>query len=177
VPFDLQPVLHGEHLTIRPLRKADFEALYAVASDPGIWEQHPDPNRHRREVFTEFFADALASGGALVVLDAAGEVIGSSRFHGHDEQRSEVEVGWTFLARACWGGRVNRELKTLMLRHALRYVDQVVFLVGPQNHRSQGALAKIGAVPAGTRLDGAGRENLLFAVRRAADASAHASGT
>ena len=74
-----KPVLRGKQLAARPVRAADFEALYAAASDPLIWEQHPVKDRHRREVFAEFFADALASGGALTVLDEAGEVIGSSR--------------------------------------------------------------------------------------------------
>ena len=160
--FDLQPILHGRRLMLRPLEHRDVEALYAVASDPLIWEQHPVKDRHRRAVFDEWFAESASSGGALTVLDETGEVIGSSRFHGYDEQRSEVEIGWTFLARSCWGGSVNGELKRLMLAHAFRFVDRVVFIVDPQNHRSQRAVAKIGAVPEGTRSDAAGRESLLF---------------
>ncbi len=35
-----QPVLEGEHVRLRPLRPDDWEALFAVASDPLIWEQH-----------------------------------------------------------------------------------------------------------------------------------------
>lgn len=164
--FDLQPVLQGEHLTLRPLVEGDFEALFAVASDPLIWKQHPVKDRYQREVFAEFFADALACGGALIVLGEAGDVIGSSRFHGYDEQRGEVEIGWTFLARSCWGGTVNGELKALMLGHAFRYVDRVVFLVGPRNQRSQRALAKTGATLAGVRADASGSESLLFALER-----------
>jgi RimJ/RimL family protein N-acetyltransferase len=169
MPFDLQPRLKGELVELRPLRADDFDALYAVARDPLIWEQHPAGNRHEEPVFREFFREALASGGALLATDAAsGAVIGSSRYHGYDEARSEVEIGWTFLARTHWGGRYNGEMKRLMLRHAFRFVDRVVFLVGPRNLRSQRAVEKIGAVRAGSRTDGSGRESYVYRITAAA---------
>src|SRR5439155_15845475 len=117
MPFDLQPTLQGELLELRPLRPEDFPALYAVASDPLIWEQHPCKDRYKAEVFEVFFRDALASGGALLATDSKDDrVIGSSRFYGYNEERTEIEIGWTFLARSHWGGRYNREMKRLMLR-------------------------------------------------------------
>lgn len=165
MPFDLQPVLKGELLELRPLRAADFAELFAVAADPLVWEQHPAPDRYEEEQFRIFFREALESGGALVALDTSdGRVIGSSRFHGYDPQRSEIEIGWTFLARTHWGGRYNGEMKRLMLRHAFRFVDRVVFLVGPQNRRSQRAVEKIGGVRAGSRLDAGGRESIVYEI-------------
>src|SRR5947209_59752 len=140
--FDPQPVLQGESIRVRPLRPDDFTALYAVASDPRIWEQHPVRGRHRLELFREFFDDAVRSGGALAVETPRSELIGSSRFHDFDQLTGEVEIGWTFLARSHWGGDTNRALKSLMLGHAFQYVDRVVFRVGPENHRSQRALEK-----------------------------------
>ena len=164
--FTLQPTLRGELVELHPLANDDFEALYAVASDPLIWEQHPASDRYKEEVFRAFFQEALDSGGAFKVLDAAsGSVIGSSRYHGYDPQRREIEIGWTFLARAYWGGAYNREMKQLMLGHAFQFVDTVVFLVGPGNWRSRRALEKIGAVRAGSRTDGAGRESLVYEIR------------
>ena len=130
--FDPQPILRGEILELRPLRADDFQALYGVASDPLIWEQHPNSDRYREDVFREFFREAIESGGALVAVDLKdGRVVGSSRFHGHDAAKSEVEIGWTFLARSHWGGRYNGEMKRLMLEHAIKLVDIVVFVVGP----------------------------------------------
>lgn len=164
--FDPKPVLRGDLLDVRPLRPTDFDALYQVARDPLVWAQHPVRDRYRRDVFTAFFAESLASGGALAVTSPAGDLIGSSRFHGYDEQRDEVEIGWTFLARSHWGGPVNGQLKALMLAHAFRFVGRVVFLVDPDNRRSQRALEKIGAVRAGTRPDAAGRHSVLFEIRR-----------
>ena len=163
--FDLQPTLQGELLVLRPLRPEDFDDLYAVASDPLIWEQHPVPDRYTPDVYEGFFREALESGGALIALDVKdGKVSGSSRFHGYDAEKGEIEIGWTFLATSHWGGAHNREMKHLMLRHAFRFVDRVIFLVGPQNLRSQKALEKIGAVRAGSRLDSRGQNSFVYQI-------------
>lgn len=145
--LDRQPVLEGEHVRLRPLRPDDWEALFAVASDPLIWEQHPAHDRWQEPVFRAFFADALENKGALIALDAkTGAVIGSSRFQGLEEaDGGSVEIGWTFLARSHWGGRTNHEMKRLMLAHALASVAEVRFLVGETNTRSRRALERIGA--------------------------------
>lgn len=167
--FELQPVLQGPLLELRPLRAGDFHDLYAVAKDPLIWEQHPNKDRYKEEVFKEFFREALESGGALTAIDSRdGRVIGSSRFYGFDEEKSEIEIGWTFLARSYWGGTYNREMKQLMLRHAFRTVESVIFLVGPQNLRSQRALEKIGAVRRGMRRDGSGRDSFVYQITASA---------
>ena len=166
---NLQPILTGQRLELRPLGPGDFDALYVVASDPGIWAQHPVADRYKKDVFKVFFREALESGGAFAVIDReSGCVIGSSRYYGYDAARREIEIGWTFLARAYWGGIYNRELKQLMLRHAFGFVERVIFLVGPQNFRSQRAMEKIGAVRAGmTRREPGGAESVVFEITRA----------
>ena len=167
VTFDLQPVLTGDTIELRPLREEDFPALYAVASDPLIWEQHPEPDRCTEPVFREFFRGAIESGGAFVVLDRTdGRFIGSSRFAGYDEAKSEIEIGWTFLARSHWGGRVNREMKRLMLAHAFRFVRRVIFRVGPDNRRSRRALEKIGAVCLGLQPDSRRGQSAVYEITR-----------
>ena len=167
--FDFQPCLTGDLLELRPLAADDFHALYAVAADPLLWEQHPCKDRYQEAVFTSFFREALASGGALTTRDRRdGRVIGSSRFHGYDEAASEVEIGWTFLARSHWGGAYNGEMKRLMLRHAFRFVRNVIFLVGPDNFRSQRAVEKIGGVRVGSRPDASGRVSLLYRIEASA---------
>jgi len=170
--FDFQPTLKGKLLELRPLRASDFRHLYAVASDPLIWEQHPVRDRCKEDVFNGFFQESLDSGGALIAVDSqASQVIGSSRFHGYDEQKSEIEIGWTFLARSHWGGVYNREMKELMLRHAFTFVEHVVFLVGPQNFRSQRAVEKIGGVRAGSKQDGGGRNSFVYRITACAFAA------
>jgi RimJ/RimL family protein N-acetyltransferase len=166
--LDLQPHLTGQLLELRPLRWDDFDALYTVARDPLIWEQHPASDRWKPDVFQAFFDEAMASGGALVAVDrATGRVIGSSRYFGYDEGASEVEIGWTFLARSHWGGVYNREMKRLMLDHAFRFVQHVVFLIGPQNLRSQKAIEKLGATRIAPRTTPDGRLSLVYRLTRA----------
>jgi RimJ/RimL family protein N-acetyltransferase len=148
--FELQPSLQDEHVRIEPLQAGDFDALYAVASDPLIWEQHPNRERWRREVFENFFKGALESGGAFRVTDQEnGELIGSSRYY--DLKEAEVSIGYTFIARRCWGKAYNRALKRLMLDHAFRFVDRVIFEVGAQNLRSRKAMEKLGGVLIGEK--------------------------
>jgi RimJ/RimL family protein N-acetyltransferase len=171
VEFDLQPRLKGSLIEIRPLMPDDFAALFEAAADPLIWEQHPDNDRYKREVFQKFFDGAIDSKGAFAVIERkSGRIIGSSRYCNLDPVEREVEIGWTFLERAFWGGSYNGELKTLMLDYAFRFVDRVLFVVGENNIRSQKALQKIGAtflkkaeLPAP---DGTMRPNLIFAITR-----------
>jgi RimJ/RimL family protein N-acetyltransferase len=165
VAFDLQPVLKGKLVELRPLRADDFDELYAVAGDPLIWEQHPVKNRCEEEGFKVFFREAMASGGALIAIDAeTRRVIGSSRFHRYDEEKNEVEIGWTFLARSHWGGPYNGEMKRLMLEHAFRFVGSVLFVVGVENWRSQRAVEKIGGVRVASRPDAGGRDSYVYKI-------------
>lgn len=145
--FELQPLtLKNELVQLQPLADDDFERLYKVASDPMIWEQHPNKERYQRAVFENYFTGAMQSGGAFVICDAkTGEAIGSSRFYEHDPVVGNIKIGYTFLARNRWGGPYNRTVKTLMLDHAFRFVDVVVFHIGAQNIRSQMAIEKLGA--------------------------------
>lgn len=162
--LDRQPVLGGDLVKLRPMQQSDFAALYAIASDPLLWEQHPSKDRTQKPVFLGWFDEAMESSGALVVIDRRdGRIIGTSRFHAYNQTRSEVEIGWTFLARSHWGGTYNGEMKRLMLRHAFCSVDAVVFKVHSLNLRSQRAVEKLGAARVGTEVDPHGRgENYIF---------------
>ena len=169
--FDLQPTLKGKLIELRPLTLNDFDALFEAASDPLIWEQHPENDRYKREVFQRFIDGAIDSKGAFAIIERkSGRIIGSSRYCNLNSTEREVEIGWTFLERAFWGGSYNRELKSLMLDYAFRFVDRVLFVVGENNVRSQKALRKIGArflrraeLPAP---DGTMRPNLIFVINR-----------
>lgn len=162
-----QPVLKGQLLELRPLRPEDFSDLYAVASDPLIWEQHPHNTRYQEEVFKKFFRDALACGGALIAIDSqTSRVIGSSRYDGYHKEKSQVEIGWTFLARSHWGGIYNGEMKRLMLEHAFKFVKNVVFVIGIQNFRSQKAVEKLGAVRVGSTVDSGGADCFVYHLER-----------
>lgn len=142
-----QPTLTGDLVILRPSTPDDWDALYAIASDPLIWEVHPAHDRWQESVFRAYFDGGIACGGALTILDkATGDVIGSSRFDDWNAQADQIEIGWTYLARSYWGGTYNREIKRLMLDHIHRQVGTVVFQVGQDNVRSRRAMEKIGGV-------------------------------
>jgi RimJ/RimL family protein N-acetyltransferase len=177
ITFELQPTLQGKLLLLRPLRPEDFDDLYAVSSDPLIWEQHPAKERAEREGFRKFFQKALDTGGALVAIDRKdGRIVGTSRFHDLDERNSEIEIGYTFLARSHWGRGYNREMKELMLQHAFAFVERVVFTVDPKNLRSQRAVEKIGGVRMGSRVNCEGRDSVLFQITASEFAANFGSG-
>jgi len=165
---DLQPTLRGSLIELRPMHVEDWSELFAVASDPLIWAQHPASDRYNEGVFQEFFRVALETHSALVAIDVqSGRIIGSSRFADYDAERREIEIGWSFLARSHWGGRFNAEMKRLMLDHAFRFVDRVRFVIGPENIRSQQAIQRVGGVLLGTEVV-RGQESVVFCIDRSA---------
>ncbi len=144
--FDWQPTLTAAAVRLRPLQADDFDALYAAAADPLIWEQHPDPNRYQRTAFEErFFHGAIASGGAFAVISNTGEIVGSTRYYDVCPKTRAVAIGYTFLRRDQWGTGVNSQMKQLMLAHAFRWARVVWFHVGESNFRSRRAVEKLGA--------------------------------
>jgi RimJ/RimL family protein N-acetyltransferase len=146
-PHDFQPTLTGPTVIVRPVVAGDWAELFAAGSDPEIWKVHPTPDRYTEPAFRKFFDGAVGSEMAFVFVDrSTDKLIGSSRYYGYDPERSEVEIGWTFIVRSHWGGKTNREVKRLMLDHAFTFVDTVIFWVGEHNWRSQGAMTKIGGI-------------------------------
>ncbi|MCP2038304.1 GNAT family N-acetyltransferase [Chryseobacterium sp. HSC-36S06] len=148
--FSIQPILENENFKLIPLQENDFERLYVVASDPKVWEQHPNKERYKREVFENFFKGAMESKGAfLVVSKDSGEVLGCTRFYDFDEENSSILIGYTFYGTDFWGKNVNPQVKKLMLNYIFQYVETVIFHVGKENIRSQVAMERLGAEKVG----------------------------
>ncbi|SKA00822.1 GNAT family N-acetyltransferase [Sediminibacterium ginsengisoli] len=144
--FNKQPVLENETVILYPLAEQDFEVLYKVASDPEIWEQHPNKDRWQKDVFRNFFDGAMKSEGAFrIVHKATGETIGSTRIYDYHEAEDTVLIGYTFYATAYWGRNINRAVKTMMLDYLFQHVSKVHFHIGANNIRSQIAIGRIGA--------------------------------
>ncbi len=166
-----QPTLHGESFVATPLVEADFDALFAAASDPGIWAMHPVRDRHERKQFETFFRTGIESRGALLFREPrTREVLGGSRFCGHDPLQRRVEIGYTFLVRSHWGTGLNLDVKKCMLAHAFRRVDLVEFVVGVNNLRSRRAVLKLGAQLLRTlteqKPEGELRESVVYGLRK-----------
>ncbi len=146
--MDLLPTLTNNLVQLRPLMSKDFKDLYAIASDPEIWEQHPVKERAELYGFIKFFAESLKSKGALLIRDqSTGKAIGSSRFKLRPEFGNAVEIGWTFLSKQYWGGFYNGALKKLMISYALNHVSEVLLFVDKDNFRSQKAIEKLDFIP------------------------------
>ena len=170
--MNLQPLLHNPMVSLRPVQPADFEDLYAIASDPQIWVQHPTPTRYQRPVFENYFAGALASNGALLIHRAQNHsLIGCTRYYDYDAAARTVKIGYTFFTRASWGGGFNPACKALMLEHAFSWVDRVLFEVGLCNVRSQVAMGRLGARKVGETAVAyhgeASMPNVIFEITRA----------
>ncbi|WP_395633595.1 GNAT family N-acetyltransferase [Flavobacterium sp.] len=139
--------LQNELIALFPLQEEDFEDLYAVASDPLVWEQHPNKLRYQRDIFQNFFEGALLSRGAFLIRAiTTNEIVGCSRFYDYNESEKSVLIGYTFIGRKFWGKGYNKALKKIMLDYAFQFVNKVYFHIGASNIRSQKAIAKIGAV-------------------------------
>lgn len=151
--MELQPTLQNEHVTLAPLKESDYEALYKVASDPLIWEQHPNPDRYKLDVFKNYFEGAIQSKGAFLVQDAiTKEIIGCTRFYDYNEKDKSILIGYTFLARSHWGGKFNPEMKKLMIDYAFTFADKILFHIGSNNIRSQTAIQRLGAKKIGEEM-------------------------
>lgn len=144
--MNIQPILENDNVKLVPLDPTDFEQLFAVASDPKIWEQHPNKDRYKREVFENFFQGAMESGGAFKIIEKnTGEMAGSTRFYDYNADDNSIFIGYTFYATKFWGSKLNPQVKKLMLGYIFQCVDKVNFHVGKDNIRSQKAMEKLGA--------------------------------
>lgn len=144
--FNLQPILENDLCVLYPLEEKDFDALYEAASDPKIWEQHPNKDRWKKEVFEKFFEGAIKSRGAFKIIDKQTEkVIGSTRFYDYSETDDSIFIGYTFYAVSCWGKGFNQSVKNTMLDYVFDYVSKVKFHIGSENIRSQIAISRLNA--------------------------------
>lgn len=144
--FSIQEILENEDYKLVPLQPDDFEELYTVASEPRVWEQHPNKNRYKKDVFQNFFEGALESKGAYKIVDKKDNaVLGSSRFYGFDPEDNSISIGYTFYGTNSWGKGINPQIKKLMMDYIFQFVDKVHFHVGKVNVRSQKAMEKLGA--------------------------------
>lgn len=149
--MNLQPILENEFVQLLPLQSEDFEELFEIASDPLVWEQHPNKDRYKKEVFLNFFEGAMQSKGAFKILDKSTQkCIGCTRFYDFNPTEKSILIGYTFYGRPYWGSQYNPSAKKLMLDYAFQHLDRVYFHIGANNIRSQKAIERLGATKART---------------------------
>jgi N-acetyltransferase len=167
--FNPQTTLNNSLVELRPLRRDDFHNLFEIASDPKLWEQHPAKERSQEEGFRKFFEEALQTRSAYAIVNkATQEIIGTSRYHPSSDCEKAIEIGWTFIARKLWGGHFNAAVKNLMLQHAFKHFEIVLFYIDKNNLRSQKAIEKIGGIKIesiyGIELTRRSPNNLIYAI-------------
>ena len=146
--IDFKLKLETESFSLIQTKDSHFDELYLVASNPIIWEQHPENDRWKKDIFSNFFQTAIQNElGCFTILDKnLDKLIGSTRFYSHDEIDASVRVGYTFLSPEYWGTSANLQIKKVMLDYIFQYVEKVYFDIGEENFRSRKATKKLGAV-------------------------------
>ena len=153
----LEPrVLQGRIVRLEPLTLDPVDRLGEIAYDPDLWEwtiSRVETPAHLRQYVEEALALQRA-GTALpfcTIEQGSGRAVGSSRFGNYDAANRRVEIGWTWVGRPWQRAAVNAEAKLLMLEYAFEQIGclRVEFKTDALNLRSQGALAKLGAVREG----------------------------
>lgn len=144
--FDPQPTLKASGIVLLPTCDRDRAGLAQAASDPLIWSGHPARNRHESVVFNPYFDMLLTSGAALTIRDDTGRIIGCTVYYTDTSAPSRLSIGFTFLVRDHWGGTTNRIVKRLTLGHLFGAASEAWFHIAPDNHRSQTATTRLGAV-------------------------------
>ena len=146
-PFQQLKSFYSKQFELHQLEHTDFEPLFSIASNPEVWEQHPEHDRWKRDKFQRFFDGALENAlPSYTIIDREQSlIIGSSRYYDYHSDRSAVSIGYTFIDPSYWGTSANQEIKTIMLAVAFKVVDTVCFDIGPNNFWSRRAVEKIGA--------------------------------
>lgn len=140
-------ILEDDVLKMIPLSASDFDALFAVAADPEIWEQHPAKDRYQKDVFQHYFNKALSERHSFLMIEkSTQEIIGSTCYYYYKPEDSSIAIGYTFFGKQYWGKGYNQSSKKLLLDYAFTFVDKVYFHIGATNFRSQIATKRIGAI-------------------------------
>jgi len=157
--------LETENFFLVQTVQSHFDGLYVVASNPMVWEQHPERDRWKEPVFLQFFQKALENDlGCFTIIDKTkNSVVGSTRFYSFDSANDAIRLGYTFMDPSYWGTGANREIKNTLIDLAFSVVDKIFFDIGPDNHRSRAAVEKLGAVVAETSA-----EKVIYVLKRSA---------
>ena len=161
---NLASVLEGKIVRLELLARRHEKGLFEAAQDERIWRWMPYDASESEGSFHAWLEDALAASSAgteaafATVNVGTGEPVGSTRYLALRPEDRGLEIGWTWLAPACWQTGANVEAKLLMLEHAFERLGclRVEFKTDARNERSRAALA---ALPA--RFEGVFRKHML----------------
>lgn len=172
------PTLAGRHVRLAPLSASHADALRAAAADGELWTLRytsvPTPRPGEAEAY---IAAALAQRDAglawpFAVFDAAGDLVGSTRYYDIDRAVPKLKIGYTWYAARAQRTGLNTEAKRLLLAYAFERLGcaSVAFETSHLNLRSQAAIARLGAQRDGVlrghmrHRDGSLRDTVVFSI-------------
>ncbi|MBA0280092.1 N-acetyltransferase [Stenotrophomonas maltophilia] len=170
------PSLRGQHVLLQPLQMQHVPGLRAALDGSGLdqlwYTQVPSPER--AEAYVQAALQAQAEGKALpfVIRDAAGEIIGSTRFYDLDASVPKLSLGYTWYTPRVQRTGANTEAKLLLLQHAFETLGciSVVLETSWFNATSRTAIARLGAKQDGVlrnhkrHADGTPRDTVIFSI-------------
>jgi N-acetyltransferase len=150
-------ILEGRHVRLEPLAPEHAAGLAEVGLDAELWKWIPTPVRTPEEMsgYVQTALDEQLKGSALpfvLIEQATGRSIGSTRYGNIDRDHYRVEIGWTWVARQWQRTAINTEAKYLLLRHAFETLKciRVELKTDSLNDRSRAAILRVGATEEGT---------------------------
>lgn len=170
------PTLRGRHVTLEPLQATHVQGLELAVDGSGLdqlwFTQVPSPAGV--EAYVDAALQAQADGKVLpfVIRDAAGDIVGSTRYYGLDPDVPALSIGYTWHAPRVQRTGLNTEAKLLLLQHAFETLGclSVVFETSWFNHASRTAIARLGAKQDGVlrnhkrHADGTPRDTVIFSI-------------
>lgn len=170
------PTLRGEHATLEPLRAEHAGELRAALGEgelSRLWYTNV-PAPAQAESYVEAALRMQAEGAALplVVRNAAGHVVGSTRYYDLAPDVPRLSIGYTWYAPWVQRTGLNTETKLMLLEYAFEHLGciSVAFETSWFNHASRAAIARLGAKQDGVlrghkrHADGSVRDTVIFSL-------------
>lgn len=176
-PFWTQPVtLAGTHVRLAPLEAGHADGLRAAVQDGELWKRWytvvPQPGDVEAYIATALAGQRAGTDLPFTVFDAAGDIVGCTRYCRIEQANQRLEIGYTWYAARVQRTPLNSEAKRLLLGHAFDTLGAIAveFRTHWHNHRSREAILRLGARQDGVlrnsmRQPGGGfRDTVVFSI-------------
>jgi len=174
--WNTPPTLRGGHVALEPLQKNHAEGMRMVLGDgelARIWYTSvPTPDAVEQYVDDALAMQARGEALPLIVRDAQGAIVGSTRYYDLDATIPRLQIGYTWYAPRVQRTGLNTEAKLLLLGHAFETLGCIAvgFETSWFNHASRTAIARLGAKQDGVlrnhrrHADGSPRDTVAFSI-------------
>jgi RimJ/RimL family protein N-acetyltransferase len=173
--------LVGRSVRLDPAQDADAGELFTALDHEEVWaagygggDRARSPGAWRQEMERAAKDQRMMYVVRCIQPDRPrdGRIVGTTSLGDVDLVNEKVHVGWTAYSPEVWSTSVNPECKLLVLWHAFEHCGfgRVKLRTDSINHRSQAAIARLGATREGVarrhikRADGTWRDSVIYSV-------------